>query len=208
VKKELQNKFLNYIKTRKWKNIDIDWKYGSQCVDLARDYSIYMFWENFNPHWYAKNLWYWNWGKNWELIPYKSWVIPKPWDLVIWWWPWTKYGHIAIILKADNKWFTVLEQNTGNWDWIGYDDRTRINTYPYIWYKKWVMIEWFVRNKMLEDSKWIYETIYWDNLWIRDYDSLYKAIKNDNNPKEAIYAIAIIAKSVLVNLEKKWQKKK
>jgi len=61
---------------------------------------------------------------------------------------------------------------------------------------------------MLEDSKWIYETIYWDNLWIRDYDSLYKAIKNDNNPKEAIYAIAIIAKSVLVNLEKKWQKKK
>lgn len=172
------------------------------CVDLARDYSIYMFWENFKPHWYAKNLWFWNWWENWKLIPYKKWIIPKPWDLVIWGWIWTKYWHIAIILKADKKWFTVLEQNTGNWDWIWYDDRTRINKYPYIWYKTGVKIEWFVRHKSLIENKWKYETIYWDDLWIRDYKSLYEAIQNDNNPKEAIYAIAIIAKSVLVNLSK------
>ena len=201
--KQIQNKFNKYIEERLWTAVDIDWKYWHQCVDLARDYSIYMFWENFTPHWYAKNLWYWNWGKNWTCITYEPWVIPKPWDLVIWWWPKTKYWHIAIIIEADKNWFKVLEQNTGNWDWIWEDDNIKIGKYKYTWYKKWVKILWFVRHKLLEEKeKWFYEKIYWDDLGIRDYESLYKATKNDENPREAIYAIAIIAKSVLVNLRK------
>lgn len=143
----------DYIKSRVWTPIDTDWVYWHQCVDQAKDFakevlgvSLWSFWGSAKTGWANKNN---TFDPNvWERItnnPTDINQVPLAWDIIFFSWPDTLNWHVAVVLIAEvgNTTFTVINQNTGNWDGYGADDYTRIQKYDYNrvygWYrKKWI----------------------------------------------------------------------
>lgn len=107
-----------FVKKYEGKKVDYDGRYGAQCVDLFRQYckdvlnvphtggvvgacELYTKYEAMPPE-----------VKHFERIPYKAGMLPAAGDVVIFK-PTTKnkFGHVAIVLSADNLSMTVLEQD-------------------------------------------------------------------------------------------------
>lgn len=136
----MQNSLEKYISKTAGTLIDYDWVYWSQCVDLIKNYTANVMNIRLGTFWWsAKTGWYnesntfptndWDRIEN-DITKYDQ--VPSVWD-IIFIKTGTPYDHVAIVRKAP-KWsvtFEVFEQNTGNGDWYGYDDRCRINTYNY-----------------------------------------------------------------------------
>ena len=128
-----------------WKNIDYDWIWGSQCVDLIKNYTntvldirLWTFWGS------AKT----GWANESNTFPTEQWdkifndfnqpnQIPEAWDIIFWntW----EYWHTAIVTDAYWNWIEVLEQNVWNWDWYWADDAVKISIRNYTnilgWFK-------------------------------------------------------------------------
>ena len=131
-----------YVSKHKNTVIDYDNVYWHQCVDLIKNYSREVIWERLGTFWWsARSGWlneYNTFPKDtWNKITYKEREIPEKWDIIffdVW-----EYGHVGIVTNADINYIKVFEQNTGNGDWVGYDDRCRTNTYDYSniygWYR-------------------------------------------------------------------------
>lgn len=128
-------------------SIDVDWVYWSQCVDLIKKYTIDVFWITLWTFWWSAKS---GWNNKSNTFPEDEWEkiennyddedqTPKAWDIIFWWYG--TYGHVWIVInwfKGENK-IEVFNQNTGNWNWTWYDDRSRIenNTYNQClgWYR-------------------------------------------------------------------------
>ena len=151
-----------------WELIDFDWYYWSQCVDLIRDYTEKVLETVIKPYGNAEDLYYENWGNDWEKIDnnYNDInQIPDRWDIVFW--DWGEYWHTAVVLKA-YKWedrIDVLEQNTWDWNWYGWDDAIKESIQRYGWIIGWYRYIWDnlddiiienqklkVENKILQDK--------------------------------------------------------
>lgn len=99
------------------KYIDMDNKYGAQCVDLAKHYAV-------NVHG-VPNTAYGNGldvAKNLALLPGWSFIPPSekalPGDVVSWGQGWgvingRTYGHVAVVLEDTGDRLVVLQQNPG-----------------------------------------------------------------------------------------------
>lgn len=107
-----------FVKKYEGKKVDYDGRYGAQCVDLFRQYCK----DVLNiPHTggvigaselYTKYEAMPLEVKHFERIPYKAGMLPEAGDVVIFK-PTTKnkFGHVAIVLSADNLSMTVFEQD-------------------------------------------------------------------------------------------------
>lgn len=137
----MQNIVEQYWNKMKWKNIDIDWAYNAQCVDLARHFTKEVIWVSLWAFWgSAKNGWMNTsntFSSDWEKIennPNDPAQVPKPWDIIFWTTgKFSKYGHVGVVLKAykgENR-FTTINQNSGSGDWKGTDDAVKIEDYTY-----------------------------------------------------------------------------
>lgn len=125
--------------------IDYDGVYGHQCVDLIKHYSQNVLWVKLGSFGgSAKTGWYnrANTFKKWvfERFEYKAGMIPKPGDIIFIKTK-TPYWHVWIVLEADIKNITILEQNMGSGDWKWLDDCVKISNYNYNsnilgWYRK------------------------------------------------------------------------
>jgi predicted chitinase len=120
------------------KKIDFDKALGHQCMDLVNQFRFEL--TGFNPdsrinlteaHQIFKQPdGFFNSMTFYTKTEYKTGIIPKTGDIVVW----NKnnnlkYGHTAIITRANETAFEVMEQNTGNGDGNGDDDRTKLNIY-------------------------------------------------------------------------------
>lgn len=139
------NEFINKYNN---KSVDVDGVYWSQCVDLIKRYTIDVFWITlwtFGGS--AKTGWY----NQSNTFPVEQWEkivnnysdenqVPIPWDIIFW--GYGTYWHVGIVTEAKKgvNSIEVFNQNTGNWDWEGYDDRSRIQNANYNqclgWYRK------------------------------------------------------------------------
>lgn len=140
----LLNKYKEFKNEYLWKRIDLDnypnklrhWVWPYQCVDLIKQWSIFLFWRIYETSWNAKQLaWKWRLWKNFEWIPNTLTAIPQPWDVVIWW-QWN-YWHIAIVWEWSTMYKIVyLEQNWNKWtwDWINWDEIREITKLVW-WYR-------------------------------------------------------------------------
>lgn len=134
-----------FIKKYNNKSVDVDWIYWGQCVDLLKKYTqevlgitLWTFWGSAKAGWYNTSNTFPK--EQWEKIENdisKASQVPKEWDLFFW--RHGSYWHCGIVIKAEeNKYsFEVFNQNTGNWDWIWYDDRSRIEIQNYNWALGW-----------------------------------------------------------------------
>lgn len=111
------------------KRVDYDKAFRYQCVDLEKQYMADVL--NFKP-WTIGNA-YDQFAKNtlsrlgFYKVDYSKWLQPPQWAIIFWrFW---KYGHVAIVDKANDKTVTVIEQNglgdnkntkiDESWDWLG-----------------------------------------------------------------------------------------
>ena len=131
-----------------WALIDYDWVYGSQCVDLIKNYTatvldirLWTFWGSAITWWenksdtFKEDLWI-----KIKNNPNDLWQIPKAGDIIFW--SYWKYGHTAIVTDAYWNGIEVLEQNTWSWDWHGQDDSVTITTR---WYKN--ILGWYRKKE-------------------------------------------------------------
>ena len=137
-----------YIKKVAWTNIDYDWVYGSQCVDLIKNYTREVLWIRLWTFWGSAKTGWANSSNTfptdtWEKIPNNPsdlYQTPKVWDIAFWntW----IYGHVAIVLEW-TKWSYIqaLEQNVWNWDWVWEDDAVKVSR------KSYHNISWWYRLK-------------------------------------------------------------
>lgn len=132
-------KIKEFIKKYNNKSVDVDWLYGSQCVDLIKQYTIDVFWITlwtFGGS--AKTGWY----NQSNTFPVEQWEkitnnysdenqVPMPWDIIFW--GYGAYWHVWIVTEAKKgvNSIEVFNQNTWNWNWEGYDDRSRIQNANY-----------------------------------------------------------------------------
>lgn len=160
-----------YIRKNAGTLIDYDWVYGSQCVDLIKHYSKNVLWIPLGTFWgSARTGWQnrsntfttekWEWVVNDKTRPDQ---VPNIWDVIffnIW-----DYGHVAIVRSADpgRHTFEVFEQNTGDANGYGYDDRCRVNTYNYS-----LVYGWYTPKKFYIEYRWVpvhfiepYKNILW-----------------------------------------------
>jgi hypothetical protein len=123
----------------KYENKNVNWGGLAQCMALANRYrndltgldpdqgiNLFSAWQI-----YAEPKGFFNSATKYERIENQPDNYPNAGDIIIW----NKNqgqgnGHVAIVTRADVKSFGVFEQNTGNGDGEGYDDRSRINSYP------------------------------------------------------------------------------
>ena len=106
-----------FIKNYEGKQVDLDGAFGSQCVDLFRQYSkeVLDIPEHTGAVEGAKDL-YLNFGKMPLMQKYFLRVrFPKVGDVAIFnKTPTNKYGHVAIVIYATKKTLVVFEQNGFN----------------------------------------------------------------------------------------------
>lgn len=160
-----------YVKKVEWLCIDYDNVYWHQCVDLIKHYSqnvlglkLWSFGGSAKTGWFNKSNTFPS--EFFEKIINTASAIPQSGDIIFIKTN-TPYWHVAIVLDADIKKIKVLEQNTWNWNWRGYDDRVKISEYNYDkiigWYhyiNESVTIVSEI-DKKLEEAK---------NLWIWNWD--------------------------------------
>lgn len=126
----------DFINSTVNQQIDVDNAYGHQCYDLPAKWIIDNNWGN---GFYCA----WSGGVR-DLIehydeisgidksklevhynnPNDSSQIPQAGDIVVY--NWGDYGHIGIVINANNNSMDTLEQNIGNGSGDGYDDRTQL----------------------------------------------------------------------------------
>jgi hypothetical protein len=126
----------DFINSTVNQSIDIDNAYGIQCYDLPAKWII-------DNNWGTGFYCAWTGGVR-DLIehfneisgidknqlevvyndPNNTSQIPLAGDIIVF--DWNQYGHIGICIDANNNSMTTLEQNIGNGDGAGYDDRTQI----------------------------------------------------------------------------------
>lgn len=106
-----------FIKNYESKQVDFDRAYGSQCVDLFRQYAkeVLGIKEHTGPVEGAKDL-YLNFEKMALMQKYyKKVYTPQKGDIVIFGENKTnKYGHVAIVIYATNRSIVVFEQDGFN----------------------------------------------------------------------------------------------
>jgi len=140
------------------KSVDVDWLYGSQCVDLIKQYTIDMFWVTLWTFWWSAKIWWYNQANTFPEDKWEKIVnnysdenqIPMPWDIIFW--GYGAYWHVGIVTEAfkwENK-IEVFNQNTWNANWIWYDDRCR---YQFTNYNKCLWWYRFKENTELEELK-------------------------------------------------------
>ena len=154
-----KNVVQTYADNNVWKNIDYDWAYDSQCIDLFKDFCDKVLWYKTGKTGNANEAWdnkYNALNSYWERIPNnpsnKN-QTPNVWDIIFWTGgKYKKYGHVGIVLKA-KKWenkITVINQNTGNGDWKWSDDAVKIQEYSYK-----DVAGWYHYKKFIADFCWI-----------------------------------------------------
>lgn len=127
-----------YIEINLWNKIDYDKVYNYQCCDLIKDFAHRVLSLPLGScNWSAKNLIEKKINGYEKFLNTPEW-IPKPWSIIVWkWWPYEKYGHTAIVVKAGVNKLEVLEQNalwTGDWNW---ENAIRLHTYNYNYIAGW-----------------------------------------------------------------------
>ncbi len=96
-------------------NIDMDGAYNAQCVDLVNHYSQYIFGQP-----YYKNIGTGNGNEKYanarndyfikiKNVPSDPNIVPQRGDIITW--NCLTYGHVAVVVSADSKNVTVIEQN-------------------------------------------------------------------------------------------------
>ena len=154
----MKNSLEFYIRKVISKNINTDWMYGSQCVDLVKHYctnlikqTIWTFWGSAKTGWENKSNTfpkkYWNKIINDFNKPNQ---VPNIWDIIFFntW----EYWHTGIVIKAypwENK-IKILEQNVWNWDWVWSDDRVKIWYYTYN-----NVLGWYSHKDFMVEYKWL-----------------------------------------------------
>ena len=132
-----------FINKWNWRVCDYDWYYWYQCTDLIRQYCTEVFWANYKPYWNAWTLFTQDWGNDYIKYINTPDFLPHEWDICIWSWP-TKYWHIGVVSSATLNNITILDQNSGNWNWDGiWNNKIRVHVYNY------KNIIWFIRHKSL-----------------------------------------------------------
>lgn len=92
---------------QKGKWIDEDGWYGAQCVDLILAYCHYL--GVAPPRGNAKEWAYLSLPRGWTRVQNTPTYVPKPGEIVVW--TGGRFGHIGIVLSADVRTFTSMEQN-------------------------------------------------------------------------------------------------
>jgi len=141
-------KLKEFINKYEWEFVDFDWAYWNQCVDLARQYAVDVCWINFNARWWAGKMFKQDWWKEWTKYENTPDFVPNEWDIVLFEWP-SKYGHIWVVVSADDLSMQILDQNTwdGTWSTENANNRIRIHKYSY------KGCQWFVRHISLEKNE-------------------------------------------------------
>jgi hypothetical protein len=107
-----------FITTYLGKSVDVDGNYGSQCVDLFRQYvKDVLGFAQPKPVVGAKDFWFGydlddNLNDNFKKIANTPEGVPQKGDIILWNKTTTNpYGHVAIFLEGDANSFTSLDQN-------------------------------------------------------------------------------------------------
>lgn len=124
---------LRWVRTQEGKWIDEDGWYGAQCVDLILAYCHFL---GVNPpRGNAKDWIYLPMPSGWKRVQNTRSYLPEPGEIVVW--SRGKFGHIGIVVSADLRRFTSLEQNT-----IG--DFSRGSASKFVTHQDWSGT-WFIR---------------------------------------------------------------
>ncbi len=163
-----------YVKKVENTTIDYDGVYGHQCVDLIKNYTKNVLDYRLWSFWGSAASWWVNYMNTFPSKDFERVVndfsnpdqVPAVGDIIFIKTPYI-YDHVAIVLDAPvgENYIRVLEQNVGNGDGRGYDDRVKIGTYTYSnvlgWYhfrkkqqkiRDTISLEW--AKKAME--KWIW----------------------------------------------------
>lgn len=104
-----QSEAVEWAKQRVKNPIDYDGVYGVQCVDLIKAYYNYL---GNTPVRGNANEYAWNaLPSGWTRIQYYDGFVPQPGDIAVWTYARSAYGHVAIVLTADQSRMYVAEQN-------------------------------------------------------------------------------------------------
>lgn len=107
-----------------WKKVSENPIFWYQCVALVKYFCKIVYWVE---------LWSFGWSaKNWFSNPttfdkiffsQKNNWVPKPWTIIFFDNMFGIYGHTGVVLKADEKNISILEQNwwLGSWKWTWVD---------------------------------------------------------------------------------------
>jgi hypothetical protein len=146
--------------------------YWTQCVALVKHYSNEVIWVPLGSFWGTART---GWDNESNTFPASKWdkvpnditkpdQLPNIWDIIFIETPYYA-DHTAIVRNTfwtENK-IEVFEQNTGNWDGEGYDDRARVNTYTYN-----NVLGWYSPKNFYIEFKWVpvyfiepKDNIYW-----------------------------------------------
>lgn len=108
---------------------------GTQCVAWAKQYSQVVLGQTLKGFsWSA--IQGWNTWSPFAGLPFQKIInsatfVPKVGDIMFW--QIGQYGHVCIADEfCTARVAFVLEQNGGNWDGVGKDDRWNVNAYDYI----------------------------------------------------------------------------
>lgn len=138
--KSIVKTFNDYRRLRVGSKVDFDKYYGAQCVDLVKDWAMYIG-KPIDVYWNANVLWTIGLWKNWKRVINTRFARPTVGDIIcydIW-----TYGHIAVAWQNSIGWVEILEQNwgSGNGDGIG-NNAIRIRKDRYT-----KCVGWFTPNK-------------------------------------------------------------
>ncbi len=125
---------------QKGKWIDEDGWYGAQCVDLILAYCHFL--GVTPPRGNAKEWAYLSLPRGWTRVQNTPAYVPKPGEIVVW--SGGRFGHIGIVLSADVRTFTSMEQNVVGNITTGSAAEVRSHT-------NWTGL-WFIRPNFAEAS--------------------------------------------------------
>lgn len=148
-----------YADAMQWALIDYDGIWGSQCVDLIKNYTKEVLWVRLGTFGGSARSGWLNTANTFLSESWKKHIndtanpnqVPFPGDIIFF--DRGEYGHVAIVLDA-KKWenrIEILEQNVGNGDGQWDDDATKKSVvsysdvygwYEYIWNTKSVQSEY------------------------------------------------------------------
>ncbi len=106
--KSIVKTFNDYRRLKVGSKVDFDKHYGAQCVDLVKDWAMYI-WNPIEVYGHANVLWTIGLGKNWKRVINTRFARPRVGDIIyynIW-----KYGHIVVAWQNSIGWVEILEQN-------------------------------------------------------------------------------------------------